>query len=84
MRHYLHGLGLKEPPFGPALAFSSSADPSVGTIGDLTAPVENMITAAAALYLPDEPPLHALTIRAPAQLGTVTKQRQQLGEAALN
>ena len=84
VRHYLHGLGLKEPPFGPALAFSSSADPSVGTIGDLTARVGKMITAAEPLDLPDEPPLPALTIRAPSQLGTVTKQRQQLGEAALN
>ena len=57
----LHALGFTEPPFGPALAFSSSADPSVGTIGDLTARVENMITAAATLDLPDEPPLPALT-----------------------
>ena len=84
MRHYLHGLGLKQEPFGPALSFSSSADPSVGTIDDLTARVGKMITAAEALDLPDEPPLPALTIRAPSQLGTVTKQRQQLGEAALN
>ena len=84
VRHYLHGLGLKQEPFGPALSFSSSADPSVGTIDDLTARVGKMITAAEALDLPDEPPLPALTIRAPSQLGTVTKQRQQLGEAALN
>ena len=83
MRHYLHGLGLKQEPFGPTLAFSSTSGPSLGTIDDLTARVKRMITAAAKLDLPDEPPLPALTIRSPAQLGTLTAERKRLHEAAI-
>ena len=46
VRHHLHGLGLKQEPFGPTLAFSSTGDPSIGTIDDLTARVKRMITRA--------------------------------------
>ena len=42
-----------------------------------------MITAAAELDLPDEPPLPALTIRSPTQLGTLTAERKRLLEAAV-
>ena len=83
VRHHLHGLGLKQEPFGPTLAFSSTGDPSIGTIDDLTARVKRMITAAAELDLPDEPPLPALTIRSPTQLGTLTAERKRLLEAAV-
>ena len=65
------------------LAFSSTGDPSIGTIGDLTARVKRIITAAAELDLPDEPPLPALTIRSLTQLGTLTAERKRLLDAAI-
>ena len=75
VRHYVEGLGLTDATFGPKLRFSAKEDPSVGTHAELTTRVETMVTAAAKMALPTEPPLPELPIRTVETLGTVTTQR---------